>query len=85
MTYTAVLTQKGQVTVPLEIRKFLGLAPYEPVAFVREKDEVLIKPAKSFLSLKGSMRTSKKFNDPKADEKLGEFIASEYEKKTFPS
>lgn len=85
MTYTAVLTQKGQVTVPLEIRKFLGLAPYKPVAFVRKNDEVLVKPAKNFLSLKGSLRTPKRFNDRKADKKMGEFIASEYAKKTFPS
>lgn len=33
MTYSSKLTSKGQVTVPVKIRRRLGLKPGEPVRF----------------------------------------------------
>ncbi|MBI2597401.1 AbrB/MazE/SpoVT family DNA-binding domain-containing protein [Candidatus Daviesbacteria bacterium] len=41
------LTQKGQVTIPVEIRSRLGLKPKDKVRFEVEGDEVKIKPAPS--------------------------------------
>lgn len=29
----ATLTQKGQVTIPVELRNFLGVKPYQKIAF----------------------------------------------------
>jgi AbrB family looped-hinge helix DNA binding protein len=34
------VTEKGQVTIPKEIRDFLGIRPGSEVAFVRETDKV---------------------------------------------
>lgn len=36
----ATVTTKGQVTIPLEIRRRLGVAPHDKVAFVLEDDRV---------------------------------------------
>lgn len=41
------LTQKGQVTIPLEIRTRLGLKPRDKVVFEIEGDVVKLRPAKS--------------------------------------
>jgi antitoxin PrlF len=43
------LTQKGQVTIPAEIRSRLGLKPKDVVRFELEGDEVKLKPATSQL------------------------------------
>jgi antitoxin PrlF len=43
------LTQKGQVTIPAEIRARLGLKPKDIVRFEIEGDEVKLKPAHSQL------------------------------------
>lgn len=80
MPYISTLTQKGQVTIPVEIRRFLGLSPSDQVAFLKREKEVIVKPAVDFLSLKGSIKTRKKYSDQKADKTLEKFIAKEYEK-----
>ena len=50
MTETlTTITKKGQVTIPVRIRRSLGLAPGDKVAFVVEDDEVKVKPVKSAL------------------------------------
>jgi AbrB family looped-hinge helix DNA binding protein len=43
------LTQKGQVTIPAEIRAKLGLKPKDMVRFELAGDEVKLKPAPSRL------------------------------------
>lgn len=43
------LTQKGQVTIPVEIRVRLGLKPRDMVCFEIEGDVVKLKPARSKL------------------------------------
>ena len=41
------VSEKGQVTLPLEVRKFLGIEPKGTVAFEMEGDEVKVKSAQS--------------------------------------
>ncbi len=41
---TSTLTQKGQVTIPVGIRKKLGLRTGDRVAFTQEGDHVVVKP-----------------------------------------
>jgi antitoxin PrlF len=41
------LTQKGQVTIPLEVRRRLGLKPRDRVRFEMDGDEIRLKPAPS--------------------------------------
>ena len=46
------MTQKGQITIPAEIRARLGLKPKDRVRFVPEADGVKVQPAESSI-LKG--------------------------------
>ena len=40
--FAASLTSKGQVTIPVEIRRLLGVRPREKVTFVVEGDDVRV-------------------------------------------
>ena len=56
------MTQRGQVTVPSEVRRLLGLKPRDKVAFSIEKDVVRLAPARftlesAFASVKPATRT----------------------------
>lgn len=62
MESTGKLTQKGQVTIPLNIRKKLNVKPNERVSFHIENDNVVIKKASDFFTLQGSIKTDKKFD-----------------------
>ncbi len=42
----ATLTKRGQVTVPAEVQRALGIRPREKVAFAIDGDQVRLLPAK---------------------------------------
>jgi AbrB family looped-hinge helix DNA binding protein len=47
MAHFSTISSKGQVTVPQEIRKRLGLRAGDRVEFVVEEDRTVIRPARS--------------------------------------
>lgn len=47
--FEATVTKRGQVTIPLEIRRLMGLHPHDKVAFEVEGDVVKIRRASSKL------------------------------------
>jgi antitoxin PrlF len=47
MNNSSTISSKGQITVPQEIRKRLGLATGDRVEFVVEEDRTVIRPARS--------------------------------------
>jgi antitoxin PrlF len=52
---TAAVTSKGQITIPIEVRKKLGLKPGDRVRFIEgEKGEYILKPKTgSIMDLEG--------------------------------
>jgi AbrB family looped-hinge helix DNA binding protein len=46
MKNTSTVSSKGQVTIPLEVRKKLGLREGDKVEFVAEKGYFFIRPAR---------------------------------------
>jgi AbrB family looped-hinge helix DNA binding protein len=42
----STVTRKGQVTIPVEVRRALGVQPRDQVAFVMEDDQVRLAPRK---------------------------------------
>jgi AbrB family looped-hinge helix DNA binding protein len=53
----SVLTAKGQMTIPKEVRKALNLQPSEKVIIVVEGNQAIIKPLKGdLLDLGGSVK-----------------------------
>ena len=61
---TATITQRGQVTIPAEVRRALGVKPREKVSFTIDNGEVRLTPASfSLESAFGSVRPSKRPED----------------------
>jgi len=53
----ALLTSKGQMTIPKEVRKALNLKPSEKVVIVVEGDQAIIKPLKgNILDIGGAIK-----------------------------
>jgi antitoxin PrlF len=68
--YETSVTEKGQVTIPLELRRLLGLQPHDKVRFEVEGDVVKISRAESKL-LRG-FGAVKPVNRPENFEKIRE-------------
>lgn len=75
-TYVTV-TQKGQMTIPKEIRDFLGIKIYEKVKIVKEKDHLKIFPTVDILDLAGKFNIKNRTSVLKAREA----IQNEYSRK----
>jgi AbrB family looped-hinge helix DNA binding protein len=61
---TTTITQRGQVTIPAEVRRALGLKPRDKVAFTIEDGEVRLAAASFTLETAfGSVRPSRKPED----------------------
>lgn len=43
----STITQKGQVTIPIEFRRRLGLEPHDRVAFELDEDGIRLRPLES--------------------------------------
>ncbi len=55
----AILTSKGQMTIPKEVRNALNLKPSEKVIIVVEGDHAVIKPLRgNILDIGGSIKIS---------------------------
>lgn len=64
----ATVTQKGQVTIPLDIRNFLGLKPYSRVGFSRINNKVTLESTPDIMDLAGFIKAPKGVNALKARE-----------------
>ena len=55
-----IVTSKGQVTIPVEVRRLLGIVPHAKVAFIVEDSQVRLAPASSIVErTAGSLRSRK--------------------------
>ena len=63
--YVTTITHKGQVTIPGELRRILGLKPRDKVAFDLVEGEVRLRPIKSpVLASYGSVKPLKPPDNP---------------------
>lgn len=82
MQFTTSVTQKGQATIPVTIRKKLGIKPNSKIVFeLKNETEASIKPVVDFFSLKGSVKTKKPFNIDAMEKAVEEAIVNKYVKK----
>ena len=49
----ATISSKGQITLPAEARRQLGIHPHDPVVVELEKDAIMIRPAPDIFKYKG--------------------------------
>lgn len=74
MSYTVSITSQGQMSIPAIIRERLGLSKNSKAIVSIKGGQMLVKPVKDFLELKGSIKTKKK---ALTNEELHELFAQE--------
>jgi AbrB family looped-hinge helix DNA binding protein len=73
----SLVNQKGQVTIPSEIRKLLGFVISEKVMVVKNLDSVVIRRVPDVFALRGSVQPFKKPEDfKKMRKKFKNYLAS---------
>ncbi len=81
MKYTTTVTQKGQATIPAIIRKKLGLKTNSKIIFeMKNENEAMFRPVTDFLSLQGSIKSTKPFDIEAMEKSVGEHLKKEYGK-----
>ncbi len=63
-TFITTVTQKGQVTLPVNLRRQLGIQPFSRVKVVlaKTKNSIKIQPAEDVLDLAGTLKPKKNQN-----------------------
>lgn len=81
--YLTTLTQKGQVTIPVQIRKMFNLKDKQKIEFDVVDDKIQIRPVNDFLSLAGHFSHKNKgvVNEDSYDKVFKEKFKQKYEKK----
>lgn len=69
---TATITQRGQVTIPAEVRKVLGVKPRDKVAFTIKGGLVRLAPAA--FSLETAYGSVRPFRKPEEFEEIGRAV-----------
>ncbi len=83
---SSTMTSKGQVTIPAEIRKQLGLSPGDRIAFRKSADGIVIEPATSVVRRTAGMLNRFARNSPAATiEEMDEAIAAGWADEPLPS
>jgi len=54
----STITTKGQITIPVSIRKAYGLHPNDRVDFIAEGDRIILLPVKTLRDFRGSVTGS---------------------------
>ena len=74
----STITQKGQVTIPIQIRKFLQVKADSQVVFIKVANKVELHKAIDIVQLKGSIDTTKKYSDREADKSVADYLSKDH-------
>jgi len=75
---TSRLTSKGQVTIPLEVRRVLGVGPHDRVSFVVDGEGVHVRRTESVVDRTAGVLKSYFECNPMTPEQEKEFIAESW-------
>lgn len=77
MIYTVSVTSQGQISVPVKLRRKLGLDKSKRAIVREEEGKLVIEPVKDLLELKGSLKTKISANQRQIREAFEEYLAHE--------
>ena len=60
MTYVVSITSQGQISIPVDIQRQLGLSKKQQAIVSIENGKMVVEPVKDLLELEGSLKTNKK-------------------------
>lgn len=73
MPYSVSITSQGQISIPVKIRRQLGLSKTSKAIVSVANGKVMIEPVRDFLELAGSLKTNKR---PLTNEQLHDLFAT---------
>lgn len=81
MNGLSTITQKGQVVIPITLRKALQLTPSRRVSFELKGKTIIMKPAISIDEAYGMFKTNKKASQKDYDRAIEEGMVEKFRKK----
>lgn len=79
MTYAVSITSQGQMSIPISIRRQLGLDISKKVLMSVVNKKIMIEPVQDILELVGSLKTTKKpLSNAELDSVVASAVAREY-------
>ena len=60
MVYTVAVTSQGQISIPVEVQRLIGLKKNCKASLKVEGNKIIVEPVSDFMSLKGSLKSTKK-------------------------
>jgi len=79
MLNTSFVTTKGQVTIPIKVRKKLNLTKGSRVVFSEHEGKIILNKTPDFFEFKGSIKSVKRFSEEKIDNELRKTFKKSYE------
>lgn len=76
----STVTQRGQVTIPVEVRRLLGVKPKDKVAFTIEDGRVALVPAK--FTLETAYQSVPPLKHPLSDKEMAQVAKEEKAERT---
>lgn len=75
--YTVTITSQGQISIPIKLRRKLGLDKLKKALVYEDKGELIVRPVKDFLELGGSLKTNIKVTPRQIREAFGQYLADQ--------
>jgi bifunctional DNA-binding transcriptional regulator/antitoxin component of YhaV-PrlF toxin-antitoxin module len=75
MTYIVSITSQGQISIPIQLRRKLGLDKHKKALVREENGELVVKPIQDFMELGGSLKEYAKGKKPLTNDELHEAFA----------
>ncbi len=77
MVYTVSITSQGQISIPAQLRKQLGLQTGKKALVSAQGDKIIIEPVKDLLELRGSLKTNIKATPRQIRQSFTDHLAKE--------
>jgi len=81
MNGLSTITQKGQVVIPITLRKALKLSPPRRISFELKGNVIIMKPALSIDEAFGMFKTTKRASQADYDQAIEEAVVKKFQKK----
>lgn len=81
MNGLSTITQKGQVVIPITLRKALKLSPPRRISFELKGNVIILKPALSIDEAFGMFKTTKRASQADYDQAIEEAVVKKFQKK----
>lgn len=75
--YTVSITSQGQISIPVKLRRKLGLDKTRKALVSEKEGKLMIEPVRDLLDLQGSLKTNLKITPRQIREAFGQYLAEE--------